>query len=120
VRTLSGGQRRRVELVRALLNEPPFLLLDEPTVGLDIPSRNALVAEVHRLATERGIGVLWTTHLIDELWEDDDLVVLAHGQVAATGTLREVLAKAEAGDIADAFDRLTTGARAPGGGGLDA
>jgi ABC-2 type transport system ATP-binding protein len=107
VRSLSGGQRRRVELVRALLNDPPFLLLDEPTVGLDIPSRKALVAEVHRLAAEQGTSVLWTTHLIDEVWEEDDLVVLAGGRIAAAGTMADVLDAAGAEDIAAAFDRLT-------------
>ncbi|MDZ7713131.1 MAG: ATP-binding cassette domain-containing protein [Rhodovibrio sp.] len=107
VRSLSGGQRRRVELVRALLNDPPFLLLDEPTVGLDIPSRKALVAEVHRLAAEQGTSVLWTTHLIDEVWPDDDLVVLAGGRIAAAGTMAEVLDASGAAEIAAAFDRLT-------------
>jgi ABC-2 type transport system ATP-binding protein len=96
-----------VELVRALLNDPPFLLLDEPTVGLDIPSRKALVAEVHRLAAEQGTSVLWTTHLIDEVWEEDDLVVLAGGRIAAAGTMADVLDAAGAEDIAAAFDRLT-------------
>ena len=107
VRSLSGGQRRRVELVRALLNDPPFLLLDEPTVGLDIPSRKALVAEVHRLAADQGTSVLWTTHLIDEVWHEDDLVVLAGGRIAAAGTLADVLDASGAADIAAAFDRLT-------------
>lgn len=119
VRSLSGGQRRRVELVRALLNDPPFLLLDEPTVGLDIPSRAALVAEVHRLAAERGTSVLWTTHLIDEVVDGDALVVLSGGRVAAAGTVPEVLAQAQADDIAGAFDRLTAQtARQPAGGAL--
>lgn len=107
VRSLSGGQRRRVELVRALLNDPPFLLLDEPTVGLDIPSRKALVAEVHRLAAEQGTSVLWTTHLIDEVWDEDDLVVLAGGRIAAAGIMADVLDASGAEDIAAAFDRLT-------------
>lgn len=113
VRTLSGGQRRRIELVRALLNDPPFLLLDEPTVGLDIPSRTALVAETHRLAAERGTSVLWTTHLIDEVWSDDDVVVLAQGRVAAAGTLGDVLAVAETEDLGAAFDRLTADTPVP-------
>jgi ABC-2 type transport system ATP-binding protein len=107
VRALSGGQRRRAELVRALLNDPPFLLLDEPTVGLDIPSRTALVAEVHRLAAECGTSILWTTHLIDEVWENDDLIVLSQGHVAAAGTLADVLVKAESDNVGGAFARLT-------------
>lgn len=107
VRGLSGGQRRRAELVRALLNDPPFLLLDEPTVGLDIPSRNALVAEVHRLAVDAGTSVLWATHLIDEVWREDDLVVLSGGRIAAAGSLADVLAQSGTDDIGAAFDRLT-------------
>lgn len=107
IRRLSGGQRRRVELVRALLNDPPFLLLDEPTVGLDIQSRTALVAEVHQLAEERGTSVLWTTHLIDEVWADDDLIVLSAGRIAALGPRTAVLAQTGARDVAQAFDRLT-------------
>jgi ABC-2 type transport system ATP-binding protein len=81
--------------------------LDEPTVGLDIPSRKALVAEVHRLAADQGTSVLWTTHLIDEVWHEDDLVVLAGGRIAAAGTLADVLDASGAADIAAAFDRLT-------------
>jgi ABC-2 type transport system ATP-binding protein len=119
VRALSGGQRRRAELVRALLNDPPFLLLDEPTVGLDIPSRSALVAEVHRLAAEQGTSVLWTTHLVDEVWADDDLIVLSNGRVAAAGTRADVLARTGTQEVGAAFDRLTGDAGAqPAGGGV--
>ena len=117
VRSLSGGQRRRAELVRALLNDPPFLLLDEPTVGLDIPSRKALIAEVHRLAAEQGTSVLWTTHLIDEIWPDDDLVVLSGGRIAAAGTTADILEAAGASEIGGAFDRLTAEATAQPAGG---
>jgi ABC-2 type transport system ATP-binding protein len=117
VRALSGGQRRRAELVRALLNDPPFLLLDEPTVGLDIPSRTQLVAEVHRLAAEQGTSVLWTTHLVDEVWADDDLVVLSNGRVAAAGTRADVLARTGTQTVGTAFDRLTGhGTAQPAGG----
>jgi ABC-2 type transport system ATP-binding protein len=84
-RKLSGGQRRRVELARALLHEPRLLLMDEPTVGLDPASRRDLVAHVRGLAAGRGIAVLWATHLVDEAETADRVVILHRGRVAAAG-----------------------------------
>ena len=76
VRRLSGGQRRRVEIARGLLHEPRLLLLDEPTVGLDVASRRGLVDHAHRLCAEEGVAVLWATHLIDEVRPTDRVLVL--------------------------------------------
>ena len=106
VSTLSGGQRKRVALARALILRPDLLILDEPTVGLDIPTRKAIVADLHARAAS-GIAVLWATHLIDEVWEKDRLVVLHHGVVEAEGDVAEVLESASAGSVAEAFSRLT-------------
>jgi ABC-2 type transport system ATP-binding protein len=107
VRQLNGGHRRRVEIARALLHEPRLLLLDEPTVGLDVPSRKAIVEYVHRLCAESGIAVLWATHLIDEIFETDRLVVLHKGIVRAKGSIPEVLSTAGAETVGDAFHMLT-------------
>ena len=107
VRTLSGGQRRRVEIARALLTEPSLLLLDEPTVGLDAASRSFLLDHVRRLCREEGLAVLWATHLIDEVAEDARVVVLHAGEVRAAGTVAEVLAVGGAVDLRGAFARLT-------------
>ena len=67
VRKLSGGQMRRVEIARALLHRPCVLVLDEPTVGLDVASRSAILRHVRSLVRERGVAVLWATHLLDEV-----------------------------------------------------
>ena len=67
VRALNGGHRRRVEIARALLHSPKLMLLDEPTIGLDDPTRRAIVRHVHELARSDNIGVLWATHLFDEI-----------------------------------------------------
>ena len=107
VRTLSGGLRRRVELARALLHQPRLLVLDEPTVGLDIDSRRAIVEHVHRLCHERDLAVLWTTHLIDEIWPGDQLVILGDGVVRAVGPSDAIRAQTRCDDLAEAYKRLT-------------
>jgi ABC-2 type transport system ATP-binding protein len=107
VRNLSGGQMRRVEIARALLHRPRLLVLDEPTVGLDIKSRSDILGQVRRLVIAEGVSVLWATHLIDEVSEDDDVVVLHEGRVLAHGPVARVVNDTGAQDIRAAFTRLT-------------
>ena len=90
VATLSGGQVRRAEIARALMHDPTLLLLDEPTVGLDVRSRTDVVETVRALADAGEVGVLWATHLFDEVREDDSVVLLHRGEVLARGTAAEV------------------------------
>jgi ABC-2 type transport system ATP-binding protein len=104
VRQLNGGHRRRVEIARALMHNPGLLLLDEPTVGLDVPSRRDIVEHVHRMAREQNIAVLWSTHLIDEIYDDDKVIILHQGKICADGTVPEILAKTATENIADAFN----------------
>ncbi len=111
VRQLSGGQMRRVELAQALLHEPRLLLLDEPTVGLDIGSRQGLVDHVRHLCRESNIGVLWATHLIDEVGDDDRVVILHQGRVLAHGPVETVNRAAGASSIREAFATLTGAGR---------
>jgi ABC-2 type transport system ATP-binding protein len=107
VRDLSGGQMRRLEIARALLHRPRLLLLDEATVGLDVKARADILSHVRQLVTEQGIGVLWATHLFDEIIASDDLVVLHQGQVLAQGPVARVIAAAGADNVNSAFMRLT-------------
>ncbi|MSU90595.1 ATP-binding cassette domain-containing protein [Rhodobacteraceae bacterium 2CG4] len=86
VRALNGGHRRRAEIARALSHGPNVLLLDEPTVGLDAASRASITDEVHALARDRGVTVLWATHLTDEVRDEDRLIVLHRGRVLADTT----------------------------------
>ncbi|HTJ64148.1 MAG TPA: ABC transporter ATP-binding protein [Alphaproteobacteria bacterium] len=109
-RDLSGGQRRRIELARALIHEPSLLLLDEPTVGLDIESRRFLLEHVRSLCAERRMAVLWATHLIDEADDDSKIVVLHKGKVLAAGAARDVIASAGQTDLRTAFDALVASA----------
>ncbi len=104
VRTLNGGHRRRTEIARALLHGPELLLLDEPTVGLDPEARRSITRHVHQLAAGDGLTVLWATHLVDEVDDADQLVLLHRGQVAANGICAEVRGS---DPLSDFFHRLT-------------
>ncbi len=108
-RRLSGGQMRRVEIARALLHRPELLILDEPTVGLDVASKLAIVAQVRALVRDRGVAVLWTTHLLDEVEPADDVVVLHEGRRLAAGRVSDVVAGTGAADLRGAFAALTGG-----------
>jgi ABC-2 type transport system ATP-binding protein len=107
VRNLSGGQSRRVEIARSLLHQPSLLLLDEPTVGLDIGSRESVVNIVRQLVEKEGLSVLWATHLFDEVRPTDLVIVLDKGKVLFTGTVPELLAKTATQSVSDAFRKLT-------------
>lgn len=107
VRHLSGGQARRVEIARSMLHEPGLLLLDEPTVGLDIDSRQSVISIVRGLVRDHGIGVLWATHLIDEIDKNDKIVLMHKGQVLFAGSVAGLLTAGHASDPATAFRNLT-------------
>ncbi|ARE82932.1 putative ABC transporter ATP-binding protein YbhF [Roseovarius mucosus] len=89
-RDLNGGHRRRTEIARALVHQPAVLLLDEPTVGLDAEARRAITTHVHDLCAGDGLTALWATHLTDEVWPEDRLVILHRGCVLADGITREI------------------------------
>ena len=83
---LSGGQRRRIDIARALLHRPRILILDEPTTGLDPQTRNTLWRAIGELRAREGMTVFLTTHYMEEAADADFVVILDHGQIAAEGT----------------------------------
>ncbi len=107
VRSLNGGHRRRVEIARSLIHKPSILLLDEPTVGLDPQARTQLIARVHQLCDQRGLTVLWATHLIDEVQKGDQVVVLHQGKVRCHATSQQVCALYNCDTLSDAFVQIT-------------
>lgn len=109
-RNLSGGNRRKVELLRALLHEPRLLLMDEATVGLDPASRTQLLSEVLHLASTRELGVLWATHLVSEAEKAHRIVVLDKGRVLFDGAAARLCGEQSQVSLEAAFLQLT-GAR---------
>lgn len=83
---LSGGQRRRIDIARALLHQPRILILDEPTTGLDPQTRRLLFQVVEEERRARGMTVLLTTHYMEEAADADYVVILDSGRIAAEGT----------------------------------
>ena len=83
---LSGGQRRRIDIARALLHQPRILILDEPTTGLDPQTRKLLWDAVSRMRREKSLTVFLTTHYMEEAADADYVVILDSGRIAAQGT----------------------------------
>ena len=87
---LSGGQKRRVDIARALLNRPKLLFLDEPTTGLDPATRSKVWEIIHKLRREYGLTVFLTTHYMEETALCDKVVIIDAGRIAAAGTPHEL------------------------------
>lgn len=83
---LSGGQRRRIDIARALLHKPKILILDEPTTGLDPQTRTLLWGVVEKLREQENLTVFLTTHYMEEAADADFVIILDHGKIAAEGT----------------------------------
>jgi ABC-2 type transport system ATP-binding protein len=105
-RTLSGGMRRRLEIVRALLHRPRVLFLDEPTAGLDPQSRRGLWSHLHEVRRQDGTTVFLTTHYLQEAETADAVCMLAKGRVIERGRPSELKARhARPELVLDARDR---------------
>ena len=87
---LSGGQRRRIDIARALLHQPRILILDEPTTGLDPQSRRLIWNSIAKLRREEKMTVLLTTHYMEEAADADYVVIIERGSIAAEGTPLEL------------------------------
>ena len=87
---LSGGQRRRIDIARALIHDPDILFLDEPTTGLDPQTRKLLWNVIDRLRKEHGLTVFLTTHYMEEAADADYVVIIESGKIAASGTPLEL------------------------------
>ena len=107
VRKLNGGHRRRVEIVRALINKPKLLLLDEATVGLDLKSRFDILSYVKELVKTKNISVLWITHLFDEVNENDDISIIKDGEIIESAMAKDIVKKHNKDNLVDTFSELT-------------
>ena len=106
-RALSGGQRRRIELARALLHRPQLLIMDEPTVGLDPSSRQDLLSYVLQLKRERQMAILWASHLVDEAEQADRVIILHKGQILTDGEPEKLVQQTDSSNLHDAFVSIT-------------
>ena len=112
---LSGGLRRRLEIVRALMHRPAVLFLDEPTAGLDPESRRSLWAYLRRARAAFGTTVFLTTHYLEEAEAADAVCVLARGRIIERGSPAEVKTRQQSATLEDAYLRLLARARSDAG-----
>lgn len=107
IRSLNEGHRRRVEIARCMLHQPQYLLLDEATVGLDVDSRKLIIEHIRALAQSASLTVLWTTHLMDEVQQDDALFILNKGEMVTHGQCGQLLNHYQQNNVFDLYRYLT-------------
>ena len=93
IRAMSGGERRRVEVCRAILNNPPLLLMDEATANIDIHTRNIVLEKLHDLVKVEKASVLWSTHHVEEIEENDRIIILNKGRIIEDDKKKNLLKK---------------------------
>ncbi len=108
VRELNGGHRRRIELIRAFLHQPNLILLDEPTAGLDLASRQFILEHSQRLCQQKQMTVLWASHLIEEAQNVDRIIIQHQGHFVFNGSEIALLEKTQTATIKAAFQQLTS------------
>ena len=110
VRFLSGGEKRRIEIARALLHRPRILYLDEPTAGLDTQVRNAMWAYLKQLTAAEALTVVFTTHYLEEAEANaDNIAVISSGRLLACGPTQAVSTTRGASGLTDAYLQMTSG-----------
>lgn len=108
IKNFSGGMRRRVEIARGLLHDPKILFLDEPTLGLDVQTRNFLWNHVKEVNRTSGLTIFFTTHNLDEAEKiATKIAVIDHGKILAIGTLEEIFKATNTDSLENAFLELT-------------
>ena len=108
VKTFSGGMKRRLEIARGLLHHPKIFFLDEPTIGLDPQTRNAMWEYVIDLNKKEQITIFFTTHYIEEAEKvAGRIIVIDYGKIVATGTPDELKTRTETGTLEEAFLQFT-------------
>ena len=105
--TLSGGQKRRVDIARALLSNPDILFLDEPTTGLDIQTRKSIWDLLYRLQRDEGMTIILTTHYLDEADEADQIYIVDHGKVIAQGSATKIKSQYASNILKIRFKEIT-------------
>ena len=106
VRKLSGGQQRKVEIARALLHDPSFLILDEATTGLDTVSRKNLISDIIEFTKAEHKTVLWSTHYADDLNNADRVLILSKGCLIANETPKSLLQDTKKTTLNEAYNKL--------------
>lgn len=108
VRTYSGGMKRRVNLIAGLLHHPRLLILDEPTVGVDIQSKTAIIGHLKKLNREQGMTIFYTSHHLDEA-EDfcTHIAIIDEGRLVTGGKTKELIAGNNCSTIEEVYLKIT-------------
>lgn len=108
VKSYSGGMKRKINLIAGLLHDPELLLLDEPTAGMDVQSRNKMMEELKRINNDHELSILYTSHYLEQAQKFcDRITIVSKGELKASGTPEEIIKANNQTDLESVFIQLT-------------
>ena len=108
IATYSGGMKRRVNLIAGLLHNPQLLILDEPTVGVDVQSKQAIIDYLKKLNAEKGMTILYTSHHLDEAEEFcNRIAIIDDGTLVTQGTTKDLITENQCHSIEEVYLKIT-------------